>query len=192
MTRTVRRGRVASAGEMSGRHPDATGLLVGQPDSRHRDQEAQMRKSTMEATAVLVGTWQLVSFTATMPDGTVIYPLGPDAEGVITYTGEGHMSVAVWEAGRQPFAVADPTMGTAAEYAAAARGYIQYVGTYTCDDVAGTVSHHIEQSVFPNFNGTTLVRSYTFVDGADRLKLSTPPTAFGGATMVATVVFERV
>lgn len=71
-------------------------------------------------------------------------------------------------------------------------GLPQYVGTYTVDPDAGTVSHHVDQSVFPNFNGATLVRSYRFSDGSQRLKLSTPPPPFGGTTVVATLIWEPI
>jgi len=40
--------------------------------------------------------------------------------------------------------------------------YFGYFGTYTIDENAGTVTHHIEESWFPNLIGTQQVRHYRF------------------------------
>lgn len=142
--------------------------------------------------APFAGTWQLVSFEARTADGRVIYPFGADAKGLITYTHDGRMWAAVWKANRQPFAINDQQRGTAEEYTAAVQSYIQYMGTFTVDRQAATVSHHVEQSIFPNWNGTTQVRFYAFSDGGNSLDLSTPPIAFGGTTLVAHLIWTRL
>jgi hypothetical protein len=133
-----------------------------------------------------------VAFKATIASGQVLYPFGPDADGVLTYTREGRMSVSAWKANRQPFAINDQQKGTPSEYTAAMQSYIEYLGTFDVDPGAGTVSHHVEQSVFPNFNGTTQTRLYTFDDNYDTLSLSTPPVPFGGTTIVGALVWHRI
>jgi hypothetical protein len=147
---------------------------------------------TTASRASLVGTWELTSFEARTGDGRVIYPFGQDAEGLLTYTRDGRMCAAVWKANRPPFAVNDQQRGTPDEYTAAVQSYIQYVGTFEVDRQAGTVSHHVVQSIFPNWNGTTQVRFYQFIDDGNSLDLTTPPVQFGGTTLVAHLIWHRV
>lgn len=139
-----------------------------------------------------IGSWRLKSFEARLSDGQVIYPFGQDADGVLTYTQDGRMSVAVWKANRQPFAISDQQRGTPDENTAAVRSYITYLGTFSVDREANTVSHVVEQSIFPNWNGGTQTRIYKFTDHGNRLELTTPPTPFGGQTLIGALVWERI
>lgn len=70
---------------------------------------------------------------------------------------------------------------TTEEIVAAWRGYVGYFGTYTIDEKASTVTHHVEGASFPNFVGTNQVRHYRFE--GDRLILQAD-TASGHATIV--------
>ena len=59
--------------------------------------------------ANLIGAWTLVSFESRSLDGSsVIYPFGPDAQGIIMYTPDGYMSAQLMRAGRTPFHCDDP------------------------------------------------------------------------------------
>ncbi|MGA9103351.1 lipocalin-like domain-containing protein [Aeromicrobium sp.] len=128
--------------------------------------------------SLLLGTWRLTSFETRHGDDPPTYPFGEDADGVLTYTDDGHMWAAVWRRDRPLFAIADQQAGTPDEYSAAVKTYIQYVGRFEYDDQNRSVTHHIEQSIFPNWNGSDQVR---FVNIAgDHLELTTPPVEFGG------------
>jgi hypothetical protein len=111
---------------------------------------------------------------------------------MLTYTRDGRMWAVVYRANRAPFAVGDQQKGTASEYTAAAQSYIQYFGTYTVDRAAGTITHHVEQSIFPNWNDTDQVRYYRFDDHGTTLDLSAPPIQFGGTTIVAHLIWQRI
>jgi hypothetical protein len=137
-----------------------------------------------------VGSWRLKSLEVRLSDGQVIYPFGQDAGGVITYNQDGRMSVSVWKANRQPFAINDQAKGTPEENAAAVASYVTYLGTFDVDRSARTVTHHIEQSLFPNWNGTDGVRAYRFTDHGNVLELTAQP--FGGQTLVSALVWERM
>jgi hypothetical protein len=139
-----------------------------------------------------IGSWRLVAFKATTADGRVIYPFGQDAQGVVTLTRDDRMSVAVWKTDRQPFAVNDQQKGTPEEYTAAMQSYITYLGTFTVDADAGTFTTHVEQSVFPNWNGTDQTRFYAFSDDYNTLSLTTVPIPFGGTTIVGALVWKRI
>jgi hypothetical protein len=60
------------------------------------------------------------------------------------------------------FAREDWREATAGEKAAAWSNYFGYFGTYTIDEQAGTVVHHIEGSWFPNLMGTDQIRHFRF------------------------------
>ncbi len=39
-----------------------------------------------------VGTWKLVSWEVTQPDGTILYPYGKEVVGFLIYAADGYMS----------------------------------------------------------------------------------------------------
>ncbi len=64
---------------------------------------------------------------------------------------------------------ADSLRATHEERAEAWGAYFGYFGTYAIDERAGTITHHIEASSFPNLVGTEQIRRFTF--RANRLAL---------------------
>jgi hypothetical protein len=85
------------------------------------------------------------------------------------------MSVHIADPRRPRFASPDRLLATDAEVRAAFDGYFGYFGTYSVDEKAGTMTHHVEGAAFPNYAGTDQTRQLT-IDG-DRLELATPPIA---------------
>lgn len=170
-------GAGSASGDIKGTAPAA--LLA---PSQLKDWEAAHR---------FVGTWRMTEFKAVTGTGQTVYPMGQDAGGLIIWTDEGYMNGTIWRAGRQNFASPDQQLGTPEEFSAAGKSWVNYLGTYTVDAEAGTITHHVEQSFFPNWSGGHQVRFYRFTDKYDRLTLSTPPIPFGGTTIVASVSFER-
>jgi hypothetical protein len=136
-----------------------------------------------------VGTWQLVSLEAHYDNGSTAYPLGMDALGVITYDAQGHMTAQLMRRDRPRFTGNDQARGTAEESQAAVGGYIAYFGTYVLHE-DGTVVHHVQGSLFPNWIGGEQLRFWEFC--GERLILRTPPITFGGETGTTVLVWERV
>jgi hypothetical protein len=120
----------------------------------------------------LIGTWHLVSSEFRHADGEVTYPIGKDAVGLLIYTTDGHMAVQLMRIDRPAFASDDVFQGTPEEIRAAYEGFTAYFGTYTVDDVAGTVTHHIRGHIFPNRNGSQVTREFTLVDQCLTLRAS--------------------
>jgi hypothetical protein len=137
----------------------------------------------------VVGTWTLVSYEARHPDGRVVPIYGPSPAGRLIYDARGRMSVHIADPRRAPFASADRLLATDAEVRAAFDGYFGYFGTYSVDEKAGTMTHHVEGAAFPNYAGTEQTRTLT-VEG-DRLELATPPIARAGETATFHVVWRR-
>jgi hypothetical protein len=123
----------------------------------------------------LLGSWELVEYTQILDTGPAHHPLGDDAVGSIIYTPERRMAVNIMRPGRANWALPNPGVGTPAETAAAAAGYIAYAGSFTVDEADSVVEHHVEVSLFPNWIGVVQKR---FVDlRGDELVLEAPPLA---------------
>ncbi len=137
-----------------------------------------------------VGTWWLIRYSATTPDGATTYPFGRHPQGRLIYEVNGRMAVQLAHPGQAAFRSGDPRAPTAAEAQAAYDRYLAYYGTYTVDPDKGIVVHHLEVSLTPNWTGSDQVRHFK-LDG-DRLTLTTPPTFFGGVERVTTLIWERM
>jgi hypothetical protein len=128
-----------------------------------------------------IGAWELVSIETRAPSGQATQPFGPEPVGRITYDTAGRMSVQLMRRGMPRFANEQLEKATTEEIVAAWRGYGGYFGTYTIDEKASTITHHVEGASFPNYVGTNQVRHYRFE--GDRLILQAD-TASGRGTIV--------
>lgn len=81
-------------------------------------------------------------------------------------------------------------IGTIAEIEAVYKGFISYYGHYEFDRAGGFVVHHVGRSLFPNWEGQPQKRF--LVLSGNLLKLSTPPTLWGGGEMVGVLLWERL
>jgi hypothetical protein len=110
----------------------------------------------------LIGTWRLVRWEVRLEDGSMTCPLGEDAVGQIQYSADGRMSAQLMRSNQPRFARDDWRRATVDEKAQAWSNYFGYFGTYTIDDRAKVVAHHIEGSWFPNLVAATELRHYRF------------------------------
>ncbi len=149
-----------------------------------------MEQDLSQNSAPIVGAWKLISFEIRKDDGQVIYPYGEDAQGSIIYTESGRFAAQVARPDRPEIAAGDQMKGTAEEIKANYEGFISYYGPYEFDRENGFVLHHVEGSLFPNWEGQPQKRFFEL--SGNRLTLSTPPTLWGGGEIVALLVWERV
>lgn len=141
--------------------------------------------------APMVGAWELISFKIQKSNGEVIYPFGKNAQGSIVYTDSGRFSAQVVRPDRPRFASGDQMKGTPEEIKANYEGYVSYYGSYEFDNEKGTIIHHVEGSLFPNWEGQDLKRFFELSD--NRLEISTPPTLWGGGgEVVGTLIWKRI
>ncbi|MBE8992449.1 lipocalin-like domain-containing protein [Nostoc sp. LEGE 12450] len=144
----------------------------------------------------LLGTWKLISVSATLDDGTVEgQAYGSSPNGYITYTPEGRILVILSRSDRSllngdihsPLSQ-DINLVTIAERAQAFSTFSAYAGTYS---VSGNiVTHHIEIASIPNRVGTDLIRTFTLRD--NQVTLKTPPTMSNGVSKVFELVWQRI
>jgi hypothetical protein len=138
----------------------------------------------------VIGAWKLVSFETRKENGEVVFPFGKNAQGSLIYTKSGRMSVHLMRSDRPRFASGDQMKGTTEEIKANYEGLISYYGSYEFDREKGLVIHNIQGSLFPNWEGQRQERYFEL--SGDRLKLSTPPTLWGGGKAVAVMLWERI
>jgi hypothetical protein len=137
-----------------------------------------------------IGTWKLISFEYRHKDGEVFCPLGANAVGWLTYGADGRMAVQIMKPDRPRFTTSDFLGGTPEEKLSAYEGYIAYLGTYTVNEAAGYVVHHVEGSLFPNWIGTEQKRSFTL--NGSRLVLESAPFMARGRETVGHLIWERL
>ena len=135
-----------------------------------------------------IGTWRLVSAEYRYADGHVVEYLGANPLGVLTYDAFGNMAVQLMRRDRPAFASGDRLGGALNEIKAAFEGYHAYFGTFTVDEKAGIVTHHIQGCSFPNWVGVDQKRFFD-LEG-NRLNLRTPPLLMHGDQAVGYLIWE--
>ena len=81
--------------------------------------------------------------------------------------------------------------GSAEEIKANYESFVSYFGPYEFDAEEGFVLHHVEGSLFPNWEGQAQKRFFEL--SGNQLTLSTPPTLWGGGgEIVAVLIWERI
>jgi len=137
-----------------------------------------------------IGVWRLEAIRDGSPDGRIqdLPEFGPHVDGLLVYTGSGHISVQFMRQDRPRWRKENDPADT--ERAEAARGYGAYAGRYEVDEAAGVVLHHVETALIPNRVGVTLTRAF-FLDG-ETLTLSPPPSRRDGVEVRRTLVWRRL
>jgi Lipocalin-like domain len=136
----------------------------------------------------IVGTWQLMTRAVTRPDGTTIVDpvLGEKPTGRLIYDASGAMSLQMMRTGRKE-AISTPAGARDAKNPRVILGYDSYFGRYTVDEKAGTVTHHVDGSLFPGDLGSDWVRPFSLQGDTLTLRLT---SADDGLTR--TLVFQRM
>jgi hypothetical protein len=148
--------------------------------------QAPTTRPVNSAAQRIVGTWQLMTRTVSRADGTTIVDpvLGEKPIGRLVYDASGAMSLQMMRTGRKsamtPSAPRDKTNPRVV------LGYDSYFGSYTVDERAGTVTHHVEGSLFPEDLGSDWVRPFTLDGDTLTLRLT------GEDGLTRALVFRRI
>jgi hypothetical protein len=137
----------------------------------------------------LLGPWHLSAYEGRADDGSITYPFTARPEGMLTYNPDGSMMVIIMKPDRPLFESNDFSTGSDAEVRAAYEGFLAYCGRFVLDVQAGTVTHIPDQSHFPNWIGTPLMRFAELTEG--QLSLSTPPTLSDGKLRKFYLIWRR-
>jgi hypothetical protein len=129
----------------------------------------------------LLGTWTLVSITMEK-DGKKADLFGSNPQGQETRAANGLVSVIITRSDLPKFASNNRQSGTPEENKAVVQGSIAYFGTFTVDEVAKTVTYHLESCSFPNWSG--IQRISTFNISGDELTFPNPVSSIGVSDQV--------
>ena len=135
------------------------------------------------------GAWRLLECYGKWSDGGVSYPYGKEPQGQLIYDGHGRFSGQISNNDRPAFQSGNLLKGTTEEIKTAFEGYIAYYGTYEVDEADNQVTHHVENSWFPNWIGDDQTRNYEFE--GERLRLNTQPIKGTKADLTVTLLWER-
>ena len=108
----------------------------------------------------LVGTWELVEWTAVDGNGQISYPYGDDAQGLIMYSQTGEMMMILSATDRDSLGTFDLSSLDHVKLVAAFDNFFAYYGTYEIDRKNNTVKHRIEGSSFPDWTGGEQQRQF--------------------------------
>jgi hypothetical protein len=138
----------------------------------------------------LPGTWELLSRIDADAEGRE-HPepaLGADPVAWLIYDHRGHFAAQFMKRDRGTPAPDGPA--GARNNSRAQGGYDAYFGTYTVDDVAGTVTQRLLGALSGDNVGMTLTRAMD-VDG-DRLVIRLETAAWDGAPVTRTLTWRRI
>ncbi|VVE78834.1 lipocalin-like domain protein [Pandoraea sputorum] len=113
----------------------------------------------------LAGTWTLVAADVQHPDGSRARDYGAAPKGLLVIDAKGNYSLQIFKAERPKFASGDKSAGTPAEYKAAVMGSSTHTGTISIDPADGTLTFHIRNASFPNWEGEQQKRNYELKGG---------------------------
>ncbi|MBY0494843.1 MAG: lipocalin-like domain-containing protein [Cyanobacteria bacterium] len=150
------------------------------------DFQAPAPRPATTASQRIVGTWQLMTRTVSRPDGTAIVDpvLGQKPVGQLVYDASGKMSLQMMRTDRKT-AITTPASAQDKTNQRVILGYDSYFGRYTVDEQAGTVTHHVEGSLFPEDVGDEWIRPFTLQGDTLTLRLT------GEDGLTRTLVFQR-
>ena len=148
-----------------------------------------MGKESSTKVIPLIGVWKLISFEGRYEGEEPFFPFGKDAKGLLIYTDVGRFSVQMMAPNRPKFVSGDQLKGTVKEINECFKGCISYFGEYEFNATGGFVIHHIENSLFPNWEGA----QKRFVEISDkRISLTTPPVMWNEKMGIGTLIWERL
>lgn len=143
--------------------------------------------STLDSTG-LTGLWTLAAVENLNPDGSKTLPYGIAPKGLLVFDKSGNYSIQILKASRPKVAAGDKTKATAEENAALVQGNNSHFGTYTINKVSKTITFHVENAFYPNWEGTIQERFYTLSN--NELKYIVTNTTNGGS-ITAVVIWKK-
>ena len=126
----------------------------------------------------LIGTWTLVSWDGTRPDGTKYRDFGDNPKGVNTFDANGWFTAIFLRPDLPKSASGDRINLTPDEALIFARGSLSYFGTYNVVEADKMIVLRLEGTTFPNMAANAR-RVVTFIS-ATELKYSNPGSTTGG------------
>lgn len=160
--------------------------------AQEKAQQSPAPADTSASTSVptwLVGTWTLVRCDNVYPDGHRIELYGPHPQGRWMIDVHGHYMMLIARTQRTPFAAGDKSKGTPEEYRAASLDVNAHYGSVSIH--GNTMSTHIDQASFPNWNGRDGTTGYT-LQGKQLTYIVAKPSSGAAEGAHGEVVWQRL
>ena len=143
------------------------------------------------ARSQVLGAWELESRTVRAASGDVLLDpvLGKQPLGRLFYDTSGHMMLQMMRQDRAQ-AISVPASPKDANNPRVVLGYDSYFGTFQVNAPGGTITHHVEGSLFPEDLGKDFARRFT-VD-QDTFTLSFTSKSGDGTDVTRTLRFRRL
>ena len=139
----------------------------------------------------LLGAWRLESAVEVFDDGERRNEFGPSPEGYLCYSPAGVVSAVLGDSARPSVSAGDPQSATDDDYEEMARRFIAYAGLFSVDVGNETVTHHVDVSLFPNWQGHDQVRRVT-IEGGRLSIIASDRTSSDGRTFHSELIWLRV
>jgi hypothetical protein len=138
----------------------------------------------------ILGAWRLESRTVRKANGEILLDpvLGTQPAGRLFYDASGHMMLQMMRQERAQ-AISVPSNPQDARNARVVLGYDAYFGTFRVNEAEGTITHHVEGSLFPEDLGKDFTRFFR-IEG-DTFTLSFTSTSPEGVEVTRTLRFQR-
>jgi hypothetical protein len=115
----------------------------------------------------IIGVWDLMEYTATYDNGSsdTVFPVGPNAKGILMYTPNGYMSAHLLRPGQGQF-VKGGRDGSDEEWAQVGRNYIAYTGRFYLNENGEepVLVHSMQVSNLPSLLGDRQRRLVSITD----------------------------
>ena len=146
---------------------------------------------TAGARSQILGAWQLESRTVRAANGEILLDpvLGKQPLGRLVYDASGHMMLQMMRLPRTQ-AISVPSNPRDSDNPRIVLGYDSYFGTFQVNAAAGTITHHVEGSLFPEDLGKDFQRSFR-IEG-DTFTLSFTSKSPEGSDVTRTLRFRRL
>jgi len=149
---------------------------------------AQQTKQVMRTE--IVGSWTLVSVENINSDGTKNLPYDLNPKGILFFDKKGNYAIEIYKNERPHIISGDKNKSTPEENALIVQGSNAHFGAYEIDETNRIITFKIKTASFPNWEGTTQKRSYTFLN--NELKYVVTNTTQGGKSVTAEVVWKKL
>ena len=132
----------------------------------------------------IIGIWKLISMESQNIDGDILEKF--NWIGRLMYDEKGHMSVQLMGSNRPPL----EDWESPEELKKAFESYNAYYGTYEVDHEEGSVTHHLEGALYPNWKNIDLKRFFKLSN--KQLELLTTPMQENDTEIVWRLIWERI